>query len=41
MPKNVKLVRADCLNLESHFEDDSFDSVVDKVDVKVVFNVDC
>ena len=38
MPKNVKLVRADCLNLESHFEDDSFDSVVDTLTLNSVYN---
>ena len=38
MPKNIKLQRADCLNLRTHFEDDAFDTVVDTLTMNSVFN---
>lgn len=38
LPKNVKLMRADCSNMESLFEDDSFDCVVDTMTLNSVYN---
>ena len=38
LPKNCKLKRADCLNLQSHFDDGTFDTVVDSLTLNSVFN---
>lgn len=38
LPDNIKLVRADCARLEQHFEDGSFDTVVDTLTLHSVYN---
>ena len=38
VPEKVKLMRADCINLGQHFEDGSFDTVVDTLTLHSVYN---
>ena len=38
LPEKVSLVRADCINLEGHYEDESFDTIVDTLTLHSVYN---
>lgn len=38
LPEKIKLIRADCHNLESQFEDGSFDTVVDSLTLNSVYS---
>ena len=38
LPEKVKLVRADCTNMDSLFPDDSFDCAVDTLTLNSVYN---